>query len=140
MAGGALELANGFKVRLLRQKAPLLNKLTCVLFTNQPTITGTSVAADFVQSFLTRDTAKPTAPWGNASQEPDGRAVIRSALMSWDKLLYQPPDLVRGYWMRDENGFFAFGAYFPNTVQFGILNPARPVFIFRAQLFEDSMR
>ena len=134
-----IELANGFKVRALNAKKPLLNLFSLRLFVNQPTLSGDTVTADLTEPGGAWYTVKSASPWGLAQLLPDGSAVVRAQVIMWTWGISLFPGVqVFGYWFMDENGFYAFGDYFGNPVQMG--GPGQGEFTFQPRLFEDTMR
>lgn len=134
-----IELASGFKVRLLNGKRPLLDGMLVRPFINNPIITANSVSGDFVAPGYLFAVAKTPAPWTVPTLLVDGRARTLSKVMSWDKTLFFPATTLRGYWCEDNNGFFAFGSYLPDgPVTVGPLIPGN--FVLQIRLYEDTMR
>lgn len=135
MAG--LVLGNGYKVRLLTAKIPLLNKLTISLFNNMPIIDGTSQVSDFSEPRYLGLLRFTPLKWGFARLTPNFYGLMPAQAVSWDRASFIDEAFINGYFMIDENGFFAFGAYFPRAE---IVGPQeKGLLTFQPRMYENTM-
>lgn len=135
----AVELAKGYKVRLLQAKVPLLNALRIGLFRNEPTLSADTTLDDLARYVCgAGPLLVDPGPWGPAFSGVDGMGQVQSKILTF-KCTTSPPLRARGWYAIDELGFYAFGDYIDSLAPVIIGGPLL-AFVMRIVLFEETLR